>query len=154
MEAKEIIKELGLSPHPEGGYYRRLFSSDKQTIEGKGLISSIYYLLEGEDFSAFHRLSSVELWFFHIGEPINIYILNNHGKLETHTLSSDLNDSFQLVVKPNTWFAAEIPSKKGFSLVSCAVSPMFSFNNFYLANKEELINYYPEHQSIINRLTR
>lgn len=154
MEAKEVIKELGLSHHPEGGYYKRMFSSDKQTIEGKGQISSIYYLLEGEDFSAFHRLSSVELWFFHIGEPINIYILNNQGKLETHTLSSDLNDNFQLVVEPNTWFAAGIPSKKGFALVSCAVSPMFSFNDFELANVDELINYYPEYQSIINRLTR
>lgn len=154
MEAKEIIKELGLSPHPEGGYYKRMFSYDKQTIDRKGIISSIYYLLEGNDFSAFHRLSSVELWFFHLGEPINIYILNNQGKLETHTLSSNLNDSFQFVVEPNTWFAAEIPSKKGFSLVSCAVSPMFSFNDFELANKEELIKYYPEYQSIINRLTR
>ena len=154
MEAKEIIKELGLSSHPEGGYYKRMFSSDKQTIDGKGILSSIYYLLEGNDFSAFHRLCSVELWFFHLGEPINIYILNNYGKLETHTLSSNLNDSFQFVVEPNTWFAADIPSKKGFSLVSCAVSPEFSFENFELANNEELLKEYPQYQLIINRLTR
>ena len=154
MEAKEIINKLGLVPHPEGGYYKRTFCSAKQSIDCKYVMSSIYYLLEKEDFSAFHRLSSVEVWFFHIGEPINIYILNKEGKLETHSLSSQISDNFQLAIEPNTWFAVEIPSKKGFSLVSCAVAPEFSFNNFELANKEELIKEYPQYQSIINRLTR
>ncbi|MFA7081790.1 MAG: cupin domain-containing protein [Bacteroidales bacterium] len=154
MEAREIIKELGLSPHPEGGYFKRVFTSDKETLEGKGQISSIYYLLEGEDFSAFHRLSSVELWFFHIGEPINIYTINKEGKLETHSLSSNLHDNFQLVLEANIWFAADIPSKKGFSLVSCAVAPEFSFKDFQLGNKEELLKEYPYHQPIIDRLTR
>lgn len=154
MEPKEIINYLGLIPHPEGGYYKRMFCSENKSIDGKYLMSSIYYLLEEEDFSAFHRLSSVEVWLFHIGEPINIYILNKEGELEIHSLSSQINDNFQLAIEPNTWFAAEIPSKKGFSLVSCAVSPEFSFNNFELANKEELIKKYPQYQSIINRLTR
>ena len=154
MEAKEIINNLGLIPHPEGGYYKREFCSENKSIDDKYLMSSIHYLLEKEDFSAFHRLSSVEVWFFHIGEPINIYILNKQGKLETHSLSSQINDNFQLAIEPNTWFAAEIPSKKGFSLVSCAVSPEFSFNNFELAKREELIKEYPQYQSIINRLTR
>lgn len=154
MESKEIIDNLGLLPHPEGGYYKREFCSENKSIYGKYLMSSIYYLLEKEDFSAFHRLSSVEVWFFHVGEPINIYIFNKEGKLEIHSLSSKITDNFQLAIEPNTWFAAEIPSKKGFSLVSCAVSPEFSFNNFELANKEELIKEYPQYQSIINRLTR
>jgi len=154
MEAKEIINNLGLVPHIEGGYYKRVFRSEKQSIDGKYLMSSIYYLLEKDDFSAFHRLSSVEVWLFHIGEPINIYILNKQGKLEIHSISSQINDNFQLAIESNTWFAAEIPSKKGFSLVSCVVSPEFSFNNFELANKEELIKEYPQYQSIINRLTR
>ncbi|MDD4001322.1 MAG: cupin domain-containing protein, partial [Bacteroidales bacterium] len=61
--------------------------------------------------------------------------------------------NFQLAIEPNTWFAAEIPSKKGFSLVSCAVSPEFSFNNFELAKREELLKEYPQYQSIINKLT-
>lgn len=153
MEAKEIINQLGLVPHPEGGYYKRAFYSENKSIDCKYLMSSIYYLLEKEDFSAFHRLSSVEVWFFHIGEPINIYILKEE-KLEIHSLSSKIIDNFQLAIEPNTWFAAEIPSKKGYSFVSCAVSPEFSFNNFELANKEELIKEYPQYQSIINKLTR
>lgn len=154
MEAKEVIDNLGLVPHPEGGFFKRVFCSENKSGDGKYLMSSIYYLLEKDDFSAFHRLCSVEVWFFHIGEPINIYLLNKNGKLETHSLSSQIGDKFQLAIEPDTWFAADIPSKKGFSLLSCAVSPEFSFTNFELAKREDLIEKFPQHKSIINRLTR
>jgi predicted cupin superfamily sugar epimerase len=154
MEAKEVIDYLGLVPHPEGGFFKRVFCSENKSGDGNFLMSSIYYLLEKDDFSAFHRLGSVEVWFFHIGEPISIYLLNKDGSLETHSLSSQIGDKFQLAIEPNTWFAADIPSKKGFALLSCAVSPEFSFTNFELAKKEDLIKEFPQHKSIISHLTR
>ncbi len=154
MDAKEVIDNLELVPHPEGGFFKRVFCSEKKSGDGNYLMSSIYYLLEKDDFSAFHRLGSVEVWFFHIGEPINIYLLNKDGRLEIHSLSSQIGDKFQLAIEPDTWFAADIPSKKGFSLLSCAVSPEFSFTNFELAKREDLIEEFPQHKSIINRLTR
>lgn len=154
MNAKEIIDSLELSPHPEGGYYRRIYTSQENHSEGRKLISSIHYLLEGEEFSVFHSLDSTELWFFHSGEPINIYEIKPNGELEISTLSSDLKDKFQLVIEPNTWFAADMPSKRGYSLVSCTVVPEFSFNHFQLANRENLIKEFPKHKEIIKRLTK
>lgn len=154
MEAKEVIDYLGLVPHLEGGFFRRVFCSEMKSEDDNFLMSSIYYLLEKDDFSAFHRLGSVEVWFFHIGEPINIYLLNNDGRIETHSLSSQIGDKFQLSIEPNTWFAADIPSKKDFSLLSCVVSPEFSFSNFELAKREDLLEEFPQHKSIISRLTR
>lgn len=154
MNAKELIDSLELSPHPEGGYYRRIYSSQENHSEGRKLISSIHYLLEGEGFSAFHSLDSTELWFFHSGEPINIYQIAPNGELKISTLSCNLKDNLQLVIEPNTWFAADIPSMKGYSLVSCTVVPEFSFNHFQLAKREDLIKEYPQHKAIITRLTR
>jgi uncharacterized protein len=154
MEAKEVIDYLGLVPHLEGGFFRRVFCSEMKSEDDNFLMSSIYYLLEKDYFSAFHRLGSVEVWFFHIGEPINIYLLNNDGRIETHSLSSQIGDKFQLAIEPNTWFAADIPSKKDFSLLSCVVSPEFSFSNFELAKREDLLEEFPQHKSIISRLTR
>ena len=154
MEAKEVIDYLGLVPHLEGGFFKRVFCSENKSEDDNFLMSSIYYLLEKDDFSAFHRLGSVEVWFFHIGEPINIYLLNNDGRIETHSLSSQIGDKFQLSIEPNTWFAADIPSKKDFSLLSCVVSPEFSFSNFELAKREDLLEEFPQHKSIISRLTR
>ncbi len=69
MGAKEVIDYLGLVPHLEGGFFRRVFCSEMKSEDDNFLMSSIYYLLEKDDFSAFHSLGSVEVWFFHIGEP-------------------------------------------------------------------------------------
>lgn len=150
MDAKEYIKTLNLQPHPEGGWYRQVYGNDEN---GEKLVSTIYYMLCDEDFSAFHRLHDmVEIWYYHAGEPLNIYVIFPNGELTEHHLSAD--DEMQVVIEPEQWFAAELPVKKGFSLVGCAVAPAFTFGNFELAKKEELSNVFPQHMALIERLCR
>jgi len=146
----EYIEKLGLLPHPEGGYYRQLYGNDET---GKKDISTIYYMLTANDISAFHRLHNVvEIWYFHAGAPLNIYVIDPDGELAIHTLSTEVE--MQAVIMPEQWFAAEIPSKKGFCLVGCAVGPAFSFENFELAKKSELAKQYPQHKELIERLCK
>ena len=148
MDATEYIQKLGLVPHPEGGYYRQLFGNDET---GEKALSTIYYLLTANDMSAFHRLHNrVEVWYFHAGEPLNIYVINPDGTLTVHHLSEQ--DEMQVVIQPEQWFAADIPSKTGFCLVGCAVAPAFSFENFELGNKSELQSQFPQHTDLIERL--
>ena len=69
------IKHLNLQRHPEGGYYKEVFRSQQQVLRPgadnkKQACTSIYYLLEGVDFSGFHRIASDELWYFHKGSPM------------------------------------------------------------------------------------
>lgn len=150
MDAKEYIQKLGLMPHPEGGWYRQVYGNDEK---GKKRISTIYYMLCEGDFSAFHRLHDVvEIWYYHAGEPLDIYVIAPDGELKTHHLSAD--GEMQVVIEPEHWFAAELPGKKGFSLVGCAVAPAFTFENFELAKKEELLLDYPQHKEIIDRMCR
>ena len=145
---QKIIEKLHLEPHPEGGYYRQLFGNDDT---GKKDISTIYYMLTGNDKSAFHRLHGVtEIWYYHAGEPLNIYVIDTNGNLTVHKLSPD--DEMQVVILPEQWFAAEIPSKKGFCLVGCAVAPAFSFENFELGHKAALMQQFPQHAELIERL--
>ena len=59
----------------------------------------------------------------------------------------------QVVILPEQWFAAEIPSKKGYCLVGCAVAPAFCFENFELGQKEVLMQQYPQYAELITRLT-
>lgn len=147
---EQYIKKLGLEPHPEGGFYRQVFGNDEN---GKKDISTIYYLLTDNDISAFHRLHDVtEIWYYHAGEKLNIYIIDNEGVLTTHTLSA--NDEMQIVIQPEQWFAAEIADGKGFSIVGCAVAPAFTFENFELAEKDKLINEFPQHKALIERMCR
>lgn len=148
-EYQSIIEKLLLAPHPEGGYYRQLYGNDGS---GKKEISTIYYMLTGSDKSAFHRLHGVsEIWYYHAGEPLNLYVIDTDGNFTVHHLSPD--GEMQVVIHPEQWFAAEIPSKKGFCLVGCAVAPAFSFENFELGQKDTLMHEFPQYGELIERLT-
>ena len=150
MEHTDFITKLDLAPHPEGGYYRQVFGNDEN---GENQISTIYYMLCDSDFSAFHRLHGVvEIWYYHAGQPLDIYVISPAGELSVRHLSA--YDEMQVVIEPEYWFAAELPGKKGFSLVGCAVAPAFKFDNFELAKKEDLLREFPQHGAVIERLCR
>src|SRR5437763_12439148 len=87
-DAKYWIDKLSLIPHPEGGYYRETYRSNLSIPEealpaqftGRRLVSStIYFLLEGENFSAFHRLRSDEMWHFYYGGPLVVHTIGEAG---------------------------------------------------------------------------
>ena len=146
---QSIIEKFQLKPHPEGGYYRQLYGNDET---GKKDISTIYYMLTGNDKSAFHRLHGVtEIWYYHAGEPLDIYVIDIDGNLTVHNLSPE--GEMQVVILPEQWFAAEIPSKEGFCLVRCAVAPAFSFENFELGHKDTLVEQFPQYDKLFERLT-
>ena len=148
-DVNTLKAQLQLEPHPEGGYYRQLYGND---ATGKKVISTIYYMLTDSDISAFHRLHGVtEIWYYHAGDPLYLYVIDVEDNLTVHELSP--KGEMQVVIHPEEWFAAEIPSKKGFCLVGCAVAPAFSFENFELGHKEALLQQYPQYAEIIERLT-
>lgn len=150
MDAKKYIEKLNLEPHPEGGYFKQVYGNGNGETKA---ISTIYYMLTDANFSAFHRLHGMtEIWYFHAGEPLNIYVIDKQGELTVHHLYA--NGEMQVVIEPEQWFAAEIPTRKGFCLVGCAVAPAFTFNNFELANRQQLTADYPQHADLISRLTR
>lgn len=146
-------------PHPEGGFYKEVFRSRieilrKSTADSKQACTSIYYLLQGREYSAFHRLTSDEIWYYHKGEPLFIYELTKTGLLIIHELSDREEGHLSIVIEAGSWFAAVIPSGKGYTLVSCAVAPGFDFSEFEMADKDELSRLFPEHSSIIDRFCR
>jgi predicted cupin superfamily sugar epimerase len=153
------ISKLELQPHPEGGFYKEVFRSQMEVkrlgeANAKQALTSIYYLLEGNDYSGFHRLLSDEIWYFHIGSPLYVHVLDDTKTLQTLELSDGPTGSLSIVIPAGAWFAAEIPSKQGFCLASCAVAPGFDFNEFEMAVQETLTGVYPEHAELIGRLCR
>ena len=60
----EIIKKFNLSNHPEGGWFREIVRSMNSLTREEGqrrkLISGIYYLLEKDEKSAWHRLKNAD----------------------------------------------------------------------------------------------
>ena len=153
------IAQLKMSSHPEGGYYKEVYRSEQQIYrQGDDAIrsacTSIYYLLEGTEFSGFHRLFSDEIWYFHTGSSINIHIIDQNGGYYLEELSASDSGNLSVVVSGRSWFAAEIPKKEGFSLVSCAVAPGFTFSEFEMGDKAIMLASYPSHSDIIKRLCK
>lgn len=156
-EATYFIKSLKLEPHPEGGYFKETYRSDEKVVRQDGspanAATSIYYLLEENQRSAFHRVNCDEQWFFHTGETLEICYIQN-GQWQSVLLGSGLGESLQAMVPANTWFTAGIVDKLGFSLVSCVVAPGFEFSGFELAEEDALIEAFPHLASAIRMIYR
>ncbi len=159
MNGKEIVQNLELLEHPEGGFYKETYRSicsietDQNTI--RNISTAIYFLLENDNKSLFHRIQSDELWFFHQGEPLEIVFIKD-GVLNTIILGNSFENGevFQATIPANTWFASGVKNLKGYSLVSCTVAPGFDFADFELASRENLIQEFPHLKEIIQKFTK
>ncbi|MGM0853763.1 MAG: cupin domain-containing protein [Bacillota bacterium] len=164
MKSSEYIKHLDMTPHPEGGYYAASYHSQENITDGRirerfsddrKLWTSIYFLLEENQVSNFHKLKSDELWYFHDGSPLTIYMILEDGTLQRESLGLDIvNGQRPQVLVPKGAIFGSVKEEEGFSLVGCMVSPGFEFEDFYLFEREELVNRFPEHSDIIMRLTK
>jgi uncharacterized protein len=162
-KAQKYIKQLQLKKHSEGGYFKEVYRSGERILpthlpkrykSSRNFSTSIYFLLEGNQFSSFHLLQSDELWHFYDGSAVLLYIINQKGKLSIKKLGRGKNSELQLVIENQNWFAAEIEDKKSFALFGCTVSPGFEFDDFELGKKEDLIKKFPQHSALIKRLTK
>jgi len=93
MTAKELVDLLQLKKHPEGGYYAETYRSPEMMITNAGskrhINTAIYFLLEDDNKSHFHRIKSDELWFFHQGEVIEILLIVDH-QIQTILLGNNV----------------------------------------------------------------
>jgi len=133
--AAEIIRLLGLEPHPEGGHFCQTFR-DTQLIDGKRPASTaIYFLLARGERSHWHRVDAAEGWHWYAGDALTLTIVE-HGKKSTVTLGSDFSAGQrpQTVVPARAWQAAE--GLGDWTLVGCTVAPGFEWAGFELAPKD------------------
>jgi hypothetical protein len=163
--AKYWVERLKLEPHPEGGYFRQTYKADL-TITREALpagfngaraaSTAIYFLLEGQNFSAFHRLRSDEVWHFYAGSPLFVQVIDPSRERRSIFLGNnpDAGQTLQAVVPAGCWFASHVWDWKSWALVGCTVAPGFDFADFEMGKRAELIREFPEHREVIERLTR
>jgi predicted cupin superfamily sugar epimerase len=131
-EADEIIRALGLIPHPEGGHYRETFR-DPHTINGRSASTAIYFLLREGERSHWHRIDATEMWHWHGGSPLELRIAANKGGIAIYRLGPNIAEAErpQIVVPARAWQSAK--SLGAYTLVGCTVAPAFNFSHFELA---------------------
>lgn len=165
QNSKYWIEKLGLTKHPEGGYFKETYRSN-EILSVKSLparypsfrpySTSIFFLLDSNEFSAFHRIKSDEIWHFHQGSTVTIYLINGSGKLFELNLGNnpDKSEHLQIAIPRNSWFAAEVKEPGSYCLMGCTVAPGFDYEDFELGKRNTLIRKFPQHQNIIRRFTR
>lgn len=160
---EHLIAKLDLDPHPEGGFYKETYRS-KQIIggdtksnfpSGRAYGTAIYYLLEGNDVSKFHRIKSDEVWHFYEGSSATIHVIHPDGIYKPLHLGSAIESGYQFqhVVPANSWFGVSVDNPEEYLLAGCTVAPGFDFNDFEMGEANQLKQEFSEHNSIINKLT-
>ncbi|WP_414897418.1 cupin domain-containing protein [Rhodovulum sp. YEN HP10] len=133
MTAEEIIATLGLTPHPEGGWYRETWIAPAGPGD-RPSGTAIYYLLTEGQRSHWHRVDADEIWLYHAGDPLELNLAETAaGPARDLVLGPDLAAGArpQAVVPAGHWQAAR--PLGAWTLVSCTVSPGFRFEGFEMA---------------------
>jgi len=167
LSAAQWIEQLGLQPHPEGGFFRETYRSAHMIPPealpdrypgARSLATTIYYLLRAEDVSRLHRLRTDENWYYHAGNTLKLHQFNSDGFYRHTSLGLDPGAGAepQRVVPAGCWFAAEVatPSEGDFTLVSCSLAPGFEFADFELGDREKLLAAWPDYAALIRKLSR
>lgn len=141
-QRSELAALLDLAPHPEGGWYRETWRS-VHTLHPAGYDGSrhaataIYFLLHPGERSRWHVVRSDELWLWHSGGPLTLWLGGSGAEpAEDPTdvaVGADVSAGQrpQVLIPGGTWQAAT-PAGDQPALVSCVVAPGFDFADFRL----------------------
>ena len=158
---QQIVELLGLEPHPEGGYFRRTYTSN--TIAPIGLkqanqptLTCIYYLLTSDSpIGHLHVNQSDIVHFFHGGSPITYTLVSPKGELETVTLGADVKagQKLQLTVRGGYWKTSQL-MEGDYGLISEAVSPGVVFQDMAFVSKADIASRFPTLGESLNRFVK
>ena len=132
---------LGMARHPEGGWYRRLWTAStaaRPGHRGRAAASAVQYLLCPGESSAWHRLGAEELWLHQVGGPL---VMQWGGAGHDPVLAGTVTlgpgapgapdapgPVLHALVPGRTW-QRTLPVAREV-LVTCVVCPEFTFEDF------------------------
>jgi len=141
MRADALIARYRLKPHPEGGWYARLYRSPSQVSVTRGsraAVTTIVYLLRAGELSRWHRVRSNEIWHFYAGASLELLRADPAlTAVETVIISPPDREAPVAVVAADHWQAAR--SCGDYSLLGCTVAPGFEFADFTLLADEPVL---------------
>jgi predicted cupin superfamily sugar epimerase len=139
LEARvgDLIRNLELQRHPEGGYYKEVWRAPLtvEPVDGRGrraALTAIYFLLPGGAVSRWHRVRSDEIWQHAEGAPLELLQLPpDEWRLHRTRLGPLAPGQAPLRSVPAGWWQAA-QSLGSYTLASCTVAPGFEFADFEL----------------------
>ena len=157
--ADQLVSVLALEPHPEGGLFRQTWVSPATVTLPDGRVrptaTLIYFLLPAGTFSAFHRVTSDEVWHHYDGDAVELHLIEESGAYRMLILGRDIarGEQPQVVVPAGVWQAA-VPVGERHALCGCTVAPGFDFADFAMPPRAEMVQRFPQHRAAFDRLSR
>jgi predicted cupin superfamily sugar epimerase len=144
MRTTELIELLKLAPHPEGGHYREIFRSVATVMPDDGrsvrsALTSIDFLLQRGEFSAWHRVASDEAWHWLEGGPLRLWCMPPalDGIVAVELSAASTTSAPRHIVPAGWWQAAE--PLRDFAYIGATVGPGLEFADFAFARDDELV---------------
>ena len=143
QRAAELISRLNLEPHPEGGFYRRIFRSemDVRPSDGRGTraaLTTIYYVLTEGTTSRWHRVMSDEAWHLYEGGPVELLEIDASITTMSRDQLAKIGETDGQpvhIVAGGHWQAAR--TLGDYAFMGCTVGPGFDFADFKLLANDE-----------------
>ncbi len=159
LTKEQVIKNLSLKHHFEGGYFRQTFKANHRdkvnTARGdRTTMTTIFYMLtDDNNIDHFHTKYSDGIEFYHMGAPITYHMIYPDGHYKKVVVGPDIlkGQQLQLAVPGGTYKAAELTSGS-YGLVSEAVAPGWEKEDMIDISRDELLSKFPQHKVIIERL--
>lgn len=142
--AQELIRRFHLIPHVEGGAFRELYREGRTSAQ-RPAHGVIYYLLDEGEASDFHALDADEYWLYHAGPDIEIWWIDEKSALHIERLGMGEAAEPCVLMHGGTVFGARhIKGQPGATLVSCVTVPEFTYENYRILEKAEVLVMCPE----------
>ena len=159
--AQQLIETLGLSPHPERGFYAETYRARARVLSvahagERSASTAIYFLICDPERTTFlHRLKSDEVFHLYEGGPLDVLRLfpDRSWDVARLGLAVERGERPQLLLPAGTWFGTELAPGAGHCLLGCSVAPGFEFEDFEL-DQGDLHALYPTAAERIARLER
>lgn len=163
-KAEDLIRQLNLVPHPEGGFYRETYRCAVNIAQqalpahysaARCASTAIYYLLVPNTFSCMHRLLTDEVFHFYAGDPVEmLYLSDLESKVINLGADFERGQVPQFVVPAGVWQGCRLLAGGNFALLGCTVAPGFEFVDYAEGNRADLQGQFPTHAQMIAELTR
>ena len=152
------IKKLGLEAHPEGGWFRRLYTSCAMmtTPEGaRASATSIHYLLSADQPRGYlHRNRSDILHFLVDGGPLDYLLVTGEGELCRIRLAQGAGAEHFLLVPGGWWKASQLIEGASHALVAEVVTPGFDYADHVFATIDDIERDCPQHVAVLREFCR
>jgi predicted cupin superfamily sugar epimerase len=147
VSPEEIIYQLGLEPlEPEGGWWSQSHIDENGT--------GIHYLLTRGQCSLLHRLPGPEIYFYQLGAPLDLLVLDPNGSSRRVLIGPDVDAGHHLqYVVPGGCFQGS-SSTGTWSLVGTAMAPAFRMEDYIPGDRADLTDRYPDVEERIVELTK